>query len=50
MVNSHGKDTPNKSEVVQVVLVAETRLWVDLESVVIAAKTPGVKYGKTLTH
>lgn len=36
VVDRHGKNASNETEVFQMVLIAETRFWVHLEGVVIA--------------
>ena len=41
VVDGHGEDPPNEAEIFQVILVAKSRLWVDLESVVITRDERG---------
>ena len=45
MIDSHGQDAPNEPEIIQVILVAEARLRVDLEGIVITGTGAGNKAG-----
>ena len=46
MIDGHGKYSANETKVLQMILIAKSRLWVDLQSVVVT----GIWTNNALNH